>query len=77
MIDKIKAIILDAIPDAVVEVSDPRNDGHHFEARVISSLFEDMSLVKQHQMVMKALKNAFDSETMHALQLKTLTPKDV
>ena len=33
-------------------------------------------LVKQHQMVLGALKAEFDSERLHALQLKTLTPAE-
>ena len=49
-------------------------DGCHFEAIVVSSLFEGLSLVKQHQLVMKALKDQFDDESLHALKLKTFTP---
>ena len=30
--------------------------------------------VKQHQMVLNALKEEFDSERLHALQLQTFTP---
>lgn len=67
----IKAIILNAIPDATVYIVDP--DGQHFEAIVISPSFEGKMLVKQHQMVMKPLKEKFET-TMHALALKTFTP---
>ena len=74
MVDEIKRIILEAIPDAEVSVSDPNNDGEHFQAIVISPSFEGLSLVKQHQMVMNALKEEF-KEKVHALALKTMTPK--
>ena len=76
MIHQIKTIIQDAIPDAFVEVSDPKNDGHHFEALVVSNSFEGKSLIEQHQKVMKALKKNFDTQTVHSLRLKTLTPKE-
>ena len=61
-----------ALPGAEVRIESP--DGTHFSAIVVSPAFEGMPLVRQHQMVMKALKKEFDSERLHALQLKTLTP---
>ena len=73
MIQEIKRIIEAAIPDAEVIVSDPNNDGEHFQAVVISASFEGLSLVKQHQMVMNSLKEEF-KEKVHALALKTMTP---
>ena len=72
-LDKIKQIIESAVPNATVYVLDPMNDGQHLQAIVISPLFEGMMLVKQHQMVMKSLNNAF-VESVHALALKTFTP---
>jgi len=75
MIENIKANIKTAIPDATVHVRDPYQDGQHFEAYVISSSFEGLSLVKQHQMVLKALKNELDANVVHALALKTFTPE--
>ncbi len=69
----IQNIILAALPDAQVMVMDPYNDGEHFQAMVISPSFEGISLVKQHQKVMLALKEAF-YDSVHALALKTFTP---
>ena len=69
---QIKSIIQDNLPDAEVIVHDP--DGEHVEAIVVSASFEGMSLVKQHQAVMKPLKEAF-ATNLHALALKTLTPE--
>jgi stress-induced morphogen len=59
--------------DAEVLVTDPMNDGQHFQAVVISPQFEGLSLIKQHQMVMKPLTQAF-ATTVHALSLKTFSP---
>ena len=74
MLDKIKKIIESAIPDSEAIVSDPFNDGQHFQAIVISASFENLSLVKQHQMVMNALKSELETD-LHALSLKTFVPE--
>ena len=74
MVEDIKQVIQAAVPDATVLVADPNNDGEHFEAVVISESFKTLALVKQHQVVMKALKEKFET-TVHALALKTFTPE--
>lgn len=74
MIEEIKSKIQETLPDATIYVSDPNNDGEHFQAIVISPTFEGLSLVKQHQLVMNALKEEF-KEKVHALALKTMTPE--
>jgi len=61
-----------AVPDAQVWIDSP--DGQHFQAVVVSAAFEGLPLVRQHQMVMKALRQELDSNRVHALQLKTMTP---
>ena len=71
---QIKEVIEKAVPHSTAYVRDPQNDGQHFEAFVVSSLFGTMMLIKQHQMVMKVLKNAFGG-ALHALALKTFTPE--
>lgn len=73
IVDQIRTTILNALPDAEVLVTDPMNDGQHFQAVVISSQFEGLALIKQHQMVMKPLTQAF-ATTVHALSLKTFSP---
>lgn len=72
MLDQIKRTIVQAIPNALVYVNDPNQDGQHFEAIVVSELFEELSLVKQHQLVMKAMKEKFET-SVHALALKTFS----
>ena len=75
MVDTIENIIKSALPDATIYVMDPYNDGQHFQALVISPTFSGASLVEQHQMVMNPLKEALESNTVHALSLKTFTPE--
>jgi stress-induced morphogen len=74
MIEFIQKTILAAIPDAEVHISDPHQDGQHFQAVVISPTFQGMPLVKQHHMVMKAMQTAMETD-VHALALKTFTPE--
>ena len=73
-LDQIKLIIEQSVPQATVHILDQMNDGQHLQAFVISPVFEGMMLVKQQQMVMKALKEAL-KESVHALGLKTFTPE--
>ncbi len=70
---EIKKTIEGAVPHSTAHIFDPNSDGQHLEAIVISPVFENMLLVKQHQSVMKPLKQAF-AESLHALKLKTFTP---
>ncbi|MDX8431438.1 MAG: BolA/IbaG family iron-sulfur metabolism protein [Candidatus Algichlamydia australiensis] len=72
---EIREKILEILPGAEIEVSDPMCDNAHFEAVVIAKEFEGMSLIERHQMVMNALKTNF-ATNLHALGLKTFTPKE-
>lgn len=73
-LNDIKITIEQAVPHATVYVQDPMNDMTHLQAFVISSAFEGMMLIKQHQMVMGPLTKAF-ATSVHALALKTFTPE--
>ena len=50
-------------------------DGRHFEAVVVSSAFEGKPVLKQHRLVYAALGDRFDTEAVHALSIKTYTPR--
>ena len=69
----IKSAIEAAVNGATVHIHDP--DGEHFEAFVISESFVGMPLIKQHKLVMNALKERFATNEVHALGLKTFTPE--
>lgn len=69
---EIEAMILNALPGAEVVVEDLVGDGDHLQAIVISDLFQGKTLLEQHQMVYKALKETL-KEQLHALALKTYT----
>lgn len=48
-------------------------DGQHFEALIVSPLFEGKSRVQRHQIVYQALGDRMKQE-IHALSMRTLTP---
>lgn len=72
---QVEAMIKSELPDAVVKVED-LGGGDHLQAVVVSPLFEGKTLVKQHQMVYKAVREAMATEAIHALALKTYTPQE-
>jgi stress-induced morphogen len=71
----IEALILEALPDAKVEIRDLAGDGDHYAASIVSAAFRGKSRVQQHQMVYAALKGKMGGE-LHALALQTSAPKD-
>ena len=66
-------LIKQKIVDCEVYVENLKGDDH-LQVTVISSEFNGLSLVKQHQLVYSALKEELASEAIHALALKTETP---
>lgn len=70
---EIEAMIVAAIPDAHVEITDLAGDGDHYAARVVSETFRGLPRVRQHQRVYDALGGRMGG-VLHALQLTTATP---
>ena len=75
MINNLKVInlITNKLPDSQVKVENLKGNDH-LQVTVISSMFNGLSLVKQHQLVYSALKEELASEAIHALALKTKIP---
>ena len=48
------------------------DDGQHFEAVIVSSIFIGKNMVQQHQLVYKALGDRMRTE-IHALSMRTFT----
>lgn len=72
--EKVQETLINALKNAYVEVLDPRQDDCHLEAIVVAEQFEGLSLIHQHRLVMGCLADQFE-EGLHALALKTYTPK--
>tara|TARA_B100000035_G_scaffold24868_2_gene19557 strand:+ start:45412 stop:45666 length:255 start_codon:yes stop_codon:yes gene_type:complete len=66
----IKNVIQKNMQCEIVDVKG--DDGAHFEAIIVSKIFENMTSVKQHQEVYKALDGMMKEE-IHALSIKTFT----
>lgn len=72
--DHVRSAILQALPDASVEVEDLTGGGDHLQVRVVSGAFSGLPRVKQHQLVYAALSRELASEAIHALAVQTATP---
>jgi acid stress-induced BolA-like protein IbaG/YrbA len=66
----IKQSIIEKLECEFVEILG--EDGAHFEGTIVSSLFEGLNRVKQHQLVFNALGDKMKSD-IHALSMKTYT----
>ena len=71
--EQIKELILSAIPDSTITLSDLRGDGDHYAAHIVSASFEGKSRIQQHQMVYEALQGKIDHD-LHALAIQTSLP---
>ncbi|MDH3646354.1 MAG: BolA/IbaG family iron-sulfur metabolism protein [Gammaproteobacteria bacterium] len=70
---EVEALIRVAMPDATISVRSP--DGRHFEALVISEVFDGKRTITRHRAVYDALGELVGRE-IHALSLRTLTPSE-
>ena len=71
--NEIERLILEAFPDAKIQITDLAGDGDHYSAKVVSAAFAGKSRVQQHQMVYGALKGQMGG-VLHALALETSIP---
>ena len=69
--EEIRMLIESSLDCSEVQVS---GDGRHFEAVVVSTAFEGKPTLLRHRMVYSTLGDRFDTDTLHALSLKTYTP---
>jgi len=70
--EDVKSYIAAGLDCEVLEVA---GDGHHFEALIVSRLFEGLRPVQRHQLVYRALGERMREE-IHALSMKTVTPAE-
>ena len=67
---KLEDLIKDKFPNSTIKIEDLAGDNDHYSVFIESSLFNDLSKIKQHQLVYKSLDGLMDNE-LHAMQLKT------
>jgi stress-induced morphogen len=68
--ERIRTMLLEALPGADVEVTDLTGTKDHFKATVTAPQFTGKSLIEQHQMVYRALGESMKAD-IHALALTT------
>lgn len=71
--NEIERRILQALPDAIVEIRDLAGDGDHYAATVTSEAFRGKTRVQQHQMVNAAFGTDMGT-VLHSLALQTKAP---
>tara|TARA_B100000886_G_C20405742_1_gene484669 strand:+ start:950 stop:1180 length:231 start_codon:yes stop_codon:yes gene_type:complete len=69
-INDIKKMIIESIPDAIIEIKDLMGDNNHYSATIHSKLFVGLSKIEQHKLVYKSLKGKMGNE-LHALSIIT------
>ena len=73
-VEEIKKLIIEAIPDASIEIKDLMGDSNHYAAIIKSSKFNNLNKIEQHKLVYKSLKGKMGNE-LHALALQTSAPE--
>ena len=69
--DKIKKRLEIYFSDGKVEVFDTRGTGDHFSIIIISNKFDDVKIVKRHQIFKKEITNE-----IHAMQIQAYTNEE-
>ena len=62
-------------PGTHAEVIDLTGTEDHYQATIVSPAFEGKLMIEQHRMVFQLVQAEVDSGEVHALTLKTFTPK--
>jgi len=76
-VDEIKFRLEALAPGTVAEVTDLTGTQDHWQATIISPVFEGKMMIEQHRMVMKLMQADIDSGVVHALTIKTFAPSQV
>ncbi len=71
--DEIKNMIQSKLANSSVEVT---GDGRHFEAIVVSAVFEGMGLLARQRAVYGTLDDHIHNGNIHALSIKAKTPSE-
>jgi len=73
--EQIKNRIETLAPGTKVTIKDLTGTQNHYEATVISPVFEGRPTIEQHRMVFGTVESEVESGDVHALSLKTYTPE--
>ena len=71
--DALTSYIRQAMPDAVVTVTDRTGTRDHFNLKVVSDHFKGKNLLDRHRMIYQALNEPMKDGRIHALEIKAET----
>lgn len=71
--EQLKSLIAAGLPCKHLDVS---GDGRHWSAVIVSPAFEGKRLIARHQLVYATLGQRIQTDEVHALSMKTLTPAE-
>lgn len=71
--EQIKQLIAAGLACEHLEVD---GDGHHWFAVIVAAAFEGKTRIARHQLVYATLHSQMQSNELHALSMKTLTPSE-
>ena len=71
--DELKLLIATGLPCTHLELD---GDGRHWSAVIVSPEFEGKRLIQRHQRVYATLGARMQTDEVHALSMKTLTPAE-
>jgi acid stress-induced BolA-like protein IbaG/YrbA len=69
--EAVAKLIRAGIQGAEVQVT---GDGSHFEAIIVSDIFDGLTPIKRERLVMEAVREQVASGELHALSVKAMTP---
>ncbi len=69
--ETIERLLREHLEDPYVAVS---GDGRHFQALIVTPEFEGLNRIKRHRRVYAVLGEHIDSDVLHAISMRTLTP---
>jgi acid stress-induced BolA-like protein IbaG/YrbA len=69
--ETIEQLLREHLSDPHVAVS---GDGRHFQALIVSPEFDGLNRIKRHRRVYEVLGDHIDSDLLHAISMRTLTP---
>lgn len=73
--EKIMALLVEAFPDAQINLKDLGGNNDYFALIITSKTFSGKTKIEQHKMVYDALQGHMGT-SLHALSLKTHLPKE-
>jgi acid stress-induced BolA-like protein IbaG/YrbA len=72
----VKLRVEENVEDSLCYVNEFSGGGDHFTLIVVTDLFQGLTHLKKHRMILDLFKEEIASKEVHALSLKTFTKKE-